>query len=529
MRQIKQAQSFHLKNLEIYDGTGSTPTSGDILICNGEISAIGQVRSSLIPVDCVKFDCHGLSASPGFIDLHSHIDGGILIHPEAECFVKQGITTSVGGNCGGSAGGTSFWTEENRDKYRALGIEWSDLKGFLSAIERVKPTVNIAMLFGHGDVRIEILGKSGRSLTPSEKQKMLDLSHKNMKSGAFGVSTGLEYVPGRFADIDELLAISKAVKKRNGIHSMHMRNEGPALIESVQEAIEVAKKSGVRFEISHLKAVGETNWGKLPKVLQMLDQANSENVDISADVYPYLASHTELAIVLPNWVLKQGKEAGITLLKSTSDLRQKIAVQSHHRTLKQGGWDKIVVITVVNPKDKWMEGLNIKEIALKCGKLPQEQALDILISNSMRVTIIRHSMSEADLIAAMKHPKICFVTDGNLNIEAEGNTHPRAIGTYPRVLGYYVREKGILSMEEAIRKSTSLPAAKLGIDRRGILRRGFAADVLIFDPQTIADNSTYQIPWRSPTGIFGVFINGRPAVWQGKPTGIRQGSVLKKI
>lgn len=528
MEQIKAANCFLLENLTIYDGTGAPPVSGDILICDGKIVALGRVDSSAVPAGAVKYDCSGLCASPGFIDVHSHSDGGIILHPEAECLIRQGITTSVGGNCGGSAGGTSFWTEKNRSKYLALGVRWEDFPGFLSAVEQVQPAVNLAMLFGHGDVRVQVLGNSGRKPTPEEKQKMFDIACEHMQAGAFGVSSGLEYVPGRFADVGELVTVSKPVAEADGIHSMHMRNEGPALFEAVQEALEVTEKSGVRFEISHLKAVGEDNWGKLPKVLEMLDEANARGIDISADVYPYLASSTELAIVLPDWVLENGKAAAVELLVEGSPVRERIVAESHARTEKQGGWDKIVVISVENPEDKWMEGLNVQEIALNSGKPPQEEALDILVSSKMRVSIIRHSMSEDDLIAAMKHPRVCFVTDGHVAVEAEGNIHPRSIGTYPRVLGRYVREKNVLTLEEAIRKMTSLPASKMQIRDRGVLKPGMAADVVIFDSDTIIDNSTFQKPWQFPSGIFGVFVNGRPVLWEGGPTGLRSGKVLRK-
>lgn len=528
MKELKNTQCFYLQNLTIYDGTGAHPISGDILICDDKIAAVGPVDTSAIPSEALKYDCSGLAASPGFIDIHSHSDGGILLHPEAECIIRQGITTSIGGNCGGSAGGTSFWTEKNREKYQSIGIRWEDFEGFLRAVDKTKPAVNLGMLFGHGDVRTELLGNSGRPLTPQEKEKVIEISRRHMLAGAFGVSSGLEYVPGRFADVDELVTVSRAVTERDGIHSMHMRNEGPELMESVEEAIEVSEKSGVRFEISHLKAVGEENWGKLPKVLEILDKALSKGMDISADVYPYLASNTELAIVLPNWVLEEGKAAAVSLLRNDSDVRAKIAAESHIRTEKQGGWDKIVLISVDNPKDKWMEGLSVHEIALKSGKPPQEEALDILVSSVMQVTIIRHSMNESDLIAAMKHPRICFVTDGNLTVESEGNTHPRGIGTYPRVLGHYVRERGVLAMEEAIRKITSLPASKMRIHDRGLLQEGLVADIVIFDPETIADRSTYQNPWQFPAGVFGVFVNGLPAIWEEKLTGIRAGRVLRK-
>jgi len=529
VKDLYSGRAYHLRNLCTYDGLGNPPIQGDILVCDGKIVKIGWVDSAAVPVDAIQLDCGGLAASPGFIDIHSHSDRAIVLHPEAECLLKQGITTTVGGLCGGSAAG-KITEPHYMQQYASAGIPlWEDFEGFLKAVEKAKPAVNVAMLFGHGDVRTQIVGTSGRPLTSEEKSTMVDLCRKHMALGAFGISSGLEYLPGRFADVDELVVASQAVRERDGIHECHMRNEGPELIESVQEAIAVAENSKVRFEISHLKAVGEDNWGKLPAVLKMLDEAEARNIEISADVYPYFASNTELAIVMPDWSLADGKQAGMQLIMNDSDARAKIAFESDLRTKKQGGWDKIVILSVVNPDTKWMEGLNIVEIAKKSGKPPQEEALDILIKNSMQVGIIRHSMSESDLVAAMRHPRTCIVTDGTIGVESEGKIHPRSIGTYARFLGHFVRDKKVLPMAEAIRKTTSLPAAKMRIHDRGLLREGLAADLVIFDPDKIADRSTYQDPWHSPDGIPGVFVNGQLAVWEGELTGVRPGRLLKKL
>ncbi len=521
--ELKNTRNFLLQGLTIYDGTGLPPISGDILISDGKIAAIEQINSSIIPNDTLKYDCSGLLASPGFIDIHSHSDRGILLHPQAECLIRQGITTSVGGNCGGSAG-----SAPGEHQFGDVQFRWKDLNGFLRAIEIARPAVNAALLFGHGDVRTQLVGNSGRPLTFQEKRSMIEISRKHMLAGAFGVSSGLEYAPGRFADLDELVAISEPVAGMDGIHAMHLRNEGPDLFESVEEAIKVAGRSNVRFEISHLKSVGETNWGKLPNTLRMLDSAQVKGIDISADVYPYLASSTGLAIVLPDWVLAEGNIGAIKLLQPDSALRDKIAQESDRRTQEQGGWGKIVITSVHNPNDKWMEGLNMNQVAVKLSKPPQNAALDVLLHNKIRVRIIRHAMNENDLVAAMKHPRVCFVTDGTVTVKEDGKTHPRSIGTYPRVLGRYVREKAILPMEEAIRKMTSLPASKMKIYDRGVLKAGLAADIVVFDEETIIDKSSFQNPWQFPEGIHGVFVNGLPAIWEGEVTGIRAGKVLRK-
>lgn len=528
MQDKDQRRTLYLRNLIIYDGSGNMPIRGDVLVHDGTIAMVGKITSSDIPTERLELSFDGLCVAPGFIDIHSHLDEGIASHPDAEILLKQGITTSIGGNCGSSAGDDPVLIQKCVDNYCSEVIRWKTFDSFLQALEKIRPAINIGMLFGHGDVRTQLVGDSSRALTSEELEMMYEISVDRMKSGAFGVSSGLEYVPGRFADMKELVTISRSVSARNGIHAMHLRNEGPELVESVAEAIHVACQTKVRFEVSHLKAVGEQNWGKLPEVLLNLEHCRRTGVDISADVYPYLASNTELAIVLPDWVLENGKQYALETLANETQVYENAAAESNLRTEKQGGWDKIVVISVINPEDKWMEGLSITEIATRLAKQPQYAALDILVDNRMEVGIVRHSMNEKDLIAAMQDPQTCIVTDGNLKCPSEGKIHPRSIGTYPRFLGYYVRDRGVMTLEEGVRRITSLPASKMGISNRGFIRPGLAADLVVFDPASIADRSTYENPWVFPTGIVAVFVNGSLAVSDGKLTGTRTGHVLRK-
>lgn len=417
------------------------------------------------------------------------------------------------------------------------------MKGFLDTVDKVHPAVNIAMLAGHGDFRRALAGDSGRPLTAEEKGQMKSFAAKALTDGAFGISSGLEYVPGRFADVDELASVSAGIVAFGGIHASHIRNEGPMLLESIDELVAVAKQSGARIEISHLKSCGPDNWGKVAKVLEVFDTENVKGIDISSDFYPYLASSTGLSIVLPDWVLEQGRQAAIEILlpykrifesgqKSLADLEsdtaKKACTESNARTLVQGGWDKIVITSIKNPEDKWMEGLNVEEVSLKLELPAAETAMGILARNNIDVGIARHAMSEDDLISVMKHPRSCVVTDGSVSIPSKGKIHPRSIGTYPRLFGRYVKELGVLSVEEAVRKCTSLPASKIGLKDRGILSEDKMADIIIFDPDTIAEKSTYQDPWQYPVGIFALFVNGSPVIWEGNVTGKRPGKALRR-
>jgi N-acyl-D-amino-acid deacylase len=543
------------------------PVTGSVLVVDGKVALVGQVPASAVPRHALRVDVHRLAVSPGFINIHSHSDVQVLTHPEAKTLVMQGITTETIGNCGGSSVDTSKWDESTWRQIlsgTSLKHRWDGVRGYLAAVNEVGPAVNVAAMFGHGDIRRRIVGDDGRPMTPTERKQAEEMARVYMAEGAFGVTSGLEYVPGRFASVEELAAVSRPVAAAGGIHASHIRNEGPELIEFIQECIAVSRLSGVRFEVSHIKACGPENWGKVKAALAMLDKqsedakvsrcadgaggsggihdagSNTDSVyydassssdsvyagEMTADFYPYLASSTELAIVLPDWALEKGKKVALETLKDPG-IRRKAELESHRRTELQGGWDRIVISGVNREQNKWMEGLNVAEIAGRMGKEPPVVALDILMDEAMQVRIARFAISEEDLVTALRHPKTCVVTDGNNAVPEEGTPHPRSVGTFPRVLGHYARERGVISMEEAVRKMTSLPSQRLGIPDRGLVAPGFWADLVVFDRDRIIDRATYDNPWQYPDGIFAVFVNGEPVVWQGEPTGARPGMALR--
>ncbi len=529
MNARREDMSYLLDNAIIYDGTGKPPRQGAILVSGGKIASFGDITPWQAPVGTEVVDLHGLAISPGFINIHSHSDTQVLTNPLAKTLLMQGITTETIGNCGGSSVDTSKWDEadwSNILQRSSLKNRWDGVGGYLAAVDEVGPAVNVAALFGHGDVRRRIVGDNGRPMTDLEKKQAAQMAKIYMSEGAFGVSSGLEYVPGRFADADELAAVSRPVAAAGGLHASHIRNEGPELLESIQECIDVSKLSGVRYEVSHIKACGPVNWGKVSQALAMLDAAGAGGPEMTADFYPYLASSTELPIVLPDWVLANGKRAALQLFEDPGT-RRKAELESHQRTEIQGGWDKVVLTGVHNPESKWMEGRNLAEIAIQMGEEPQVAAIDILIREKMQVRIARFAIGEDDLVVAIKHPKTCVVTDGYNSVPEEGKPHPRSVGTFPRVLGLYAREKGVISMEEAVRKMTSLPAARLGIRDRGRIAPGYWADLVIFDREEIIDRATYDNPWQYPAGIFAVFVNGEPVIWEGERNSARPGVALR--
>jgi N-acyl-D-amino-acid deacylase len=524
-------ESLLIENVLIYDGTGLKPYLGWVLIQEGRIAAVGNTRYGSCSLNSSsmfkRFDGHGLAISPGFINIHSHSDTDILLHPECKTLVKQGITTETIGNCGSSAIYTwDFDTETwNRIFEKShVNFKWNGVTGYLNAVSQVSPAVNVVPLFGHGDIRHQIVGDDGRSLNSQELVTAEKIAKRYMQEGAFGFSSGLEYVPGRFADGNEIAAVCRGIGTHGGMHATHLRNEGPGLLDAVREVIDAASmaKSNLKLEISHLKACGPSSWGSVKEALALLDQARVSGLDVAADFYPYLASSTSLPIVLPDWVLEKGTLEAISMLKDPNRCLE-AEVDAHQRTMSQGGWERIVITGVRNRKNKWMEGLNLSDIAQRLGKRPAQAAISILIDEDMKVRIARFAISEDDLCTVMRHPNTCVITDGSNAVPEDGKIHPRSIGTFPRVLGHYAREKGVITMEEAVRKMTSLPASRLGLLDRGKIAPKFWADLVIFDKDTIIDQGTYEDPWRYPIGIFGVIVNGCPVVWEGELTGLRSG------
>ncbi|MEW5935607.1 MAG: amidohydrolase family protein, partial [Bacillota bacterium] len=344
----------------LFDGTGRSPRPADVLIREGLIAAVGEVPGSSVPVDAVRLDVSGLAVAPGFIDIHSHSDTAVLSRPQADNIVRQGITTQVVGNCGSSPCHTGSWGEDTWARLAEQGVirRWDGVEGYLRVVDEAAPSINIATLVGHGDIRTEVLGPGGAQPDDDELARMGRMAGESVAAGAFGMSAGLEYVPGRFGTVRELEACCQAVASRAGVFTCHLRNEGPQLLEAIEEVLEVTKSTGIRLEVSHLKACGQENWGKVRAALGLLAAARSQGLEVYPDFYPYLASFTELAIVLPDWALDAGKPEALRRLSDPA-LRMRAVREADRRTKRQGGWERVVLVRVALPGNRWMVGRDL--------------------------------------------------------------------------------------------------------------------------------------------------------------------------
>jgi len=520
-----------IKNGYLIDGTGNPWFEADIGIKSGKLRKIGDLSSE----DANRIiNAKGLVVSPGFIDIHSHSEYSLLANPKAESKIRQGVTTEVNGNCGDSPApieGLTAEAAEEAEEYK-LDMDWSTLGEYLDRLERQRISLNVAQLVGHGTIRNAVMGYKNRPPTSEELDKMKALVAQAMKDGAFGLSTGLFYPPCCFAKTDEIIELCKIVVKYGGIYTSHIRGEGDPLIEAVAEAIEIGEKANIPVEISHHKACGIENWGKVKKTLRMIEEARSRGVDITCDVYPYEACGTDLVSMIPTWA----HEGGVDKLRERlRDPKNQERVKKEmleglpdwESSVKQSGWGKIKVIGWKEHKE--FEGKTIAEIAELKTVNPFDLMFDLIIKKESP-ELVELAMSEEDVSNVIKHPLSMVGSDGwavaPYGVLGESKTHPRSYGTYPRILGKYVREEKILSLEEAIRKMTSLPAQKLGLRNRGMIREDVWADVVVFNPKTVMDKATYEDSNRFPHGIVHVLVNGEIVVDKGEHTGVLPGRVL---
>jgi len=513
-----------IKNGTIIDGTGAPGFKADIGICSDTIAAIGELQGTAKRI----IEAEGLIVAPGFIDIHSHTDEAVLVNPSCESKVMQGVTTEVSGNCGSSSApriGGRASDDDDGELLAECGIDrdWQSMDDLLTRLERVPLTINFATLVGHGAIRSSAMGYDDRKPSRGELDEMRRLTAESMEQGAFGISTGLIYPPGCYADTDELVALAEVAAKYGGIYASHIRSEGDRLIESVEEAIEIGRRAGIRVQLSHHKATGRNNWGKVKQTLQMIDDAVSAGIDVSADQYPYAATATNLGVLLPNWAHDGGKQALLARLtnpeiRSTlkSDL---MTAGSNGWIAESGGWEVTVVNAVNTEPNRRFEGFNLARIAEIQGKHPADVVLDLLAEEHGSVGVMRFVISEDDIEVVMKHPRVVIGTDAMARSVngplSRGKPHPRSFGTFPRVLGRYVREKKSLSMESAIAKMTGNTAKILSIADRGLLRDNWFADIIVFDADTIMDTATYSESKSYPVGIKYVLVNGRIVVDQG--------------
>jgi N-acyl-D-amino-acid deacylase len=528
---------------KIINGTGNPWFLGDIGIKNGKISRIGKLKPSKATA---VIDAKGLVVCPGFIDAHSHTDMVLQLDPKTESTIRQGITTMVVGNCGFSlapiADAYKSLLEKSLSQFiprgASIALPWNTFDEYLKHEEGRSIASNVVYLVGHGTVRTAAMGYDRRSPTVEELEEMKEYVAEAMEAGAVGLSSGLIYPPGMYADGRELVELAKVASSYGGVFTSHIRGEGETLVEAVSEALKVGQEADIPIQISHHKAFGKTSWGQTRKTLQMMEESRGKGVDVTYDQYPYEAGMTSLATLLPPWAHEGGMEELLNRLKTPEDRNRMVrdiekGLPGWMSHAKECGWENIVLSSVGSEKNRDLEGKNLVEIARIRESEVTSVLLDLLLEESGQATMIIFCMDEDDIRRVMAHPYQMVGTDSwavsTSGIMAAGKPHPRFYGTYPRVLGRYVRELNVLRLEEAIRKMTSFPAQRFGISGRGILAPGYWADIVIFDPETIIDKATYEKPHQFPEGIKHVLVNGEVAISGGENTGALAGRVQRRV
>jgi N-acyl-D-amino-acid deacylase len=531
-----QPQSFDIiiRGGTVYDGSGRPPVKTDVGIKGDRIAAIGNLsRASATTV----VDANGLAVAPGFINMLSHSESSLIVDARSLSELKQGVTTQIFGEL--SMGPLN---DEMKRRLREqqgdvkYDIEWTTLAEYLNYLEKRGIPQNVASFIGAATLREYVIGLEDKPPTPAQLDQMRELVRREMESGALGITTALIYPPAFFAKTDELIELCKVAAKYKGKYTTHMRSEGNQLIEAVQETIRISREAGLPAEIYHLKASGEANWPKMDQVIKMIEDARRQGLKISANMYTYPAGGTGLDAAMPPWVWDGGREAGYKRLQDPAT-RKKIADAVRTPTnewenlyLLAGSPERILLASFKSEKLKPFTGKTLAEVARLRGEDPVETIMNLVLEDRSRIGTIYFLMSEDNIKKQIRQPWVSFGSDA-ASIAPEGNflksaAHPRAYGNFARLLGKYVREEKVISLTEAIRRLSGLPATNLGLDHRGFLKQGMFADVVVFDPQTIADRATFGNPHQLSVGVKNVFVNGVQVLKDGEHTGAKPGKAL---
>lgn len=493
-----------IKNGRILDGTGNTWYYSDVYISNGTIQKIGKNINS--PAELL-IDAAGQIVAPGFIDVHAHIEGGIQSKPTADNYLFDGVTTVVTGNCGNSM---------------------ENLNNFFKRLDSLGISMNVASLVGHNTVRNIVMKMENRPPTEQEQVQMEKLVEEGMKAGAVGLSTGLIYVPGTYARTEEIIGLAKQSAKYGGLYVSHIRDENDSVHVAINEAIRIGKEAQIPVEISHFKITGKSNWGSSVNTLWQIESARREGIDVTIDQYPYTASSTNLHTRIPSWALAGGNDS-LHLRLQSPGIKQQIIDEMIVELQKNRFPDFSFAVVAYCSHDTSLNGLDINKINLKWNRpnTLQSQAETLLeIADRGGAQMIYHQMSEEDVRNIMRSPYSMIGADGGVQVFGRGVPHPRSYGTNARVLGKYVREEKIITLEEAIRRMTSLPAQKFGFKDRGLLREGYKADLVIFNPETVTDKATYDRPHAYSSGFSNVIVNGKVVINKDGHTGAKAGRVI---
>lgn len=499
-----------IRNGLIYNGELRAPVKGDIAIKNGRISALGDLGTSADKV----IDAGGNVISPGFIDIHTHTDANMMEAPLGDSKIYQGVTLDIGGNCGDSPFPSSRW--ENKE-------------AFFADYARQSRGINYGTLIGQGTVRGRFVGDNDTPATADQIKAMVSYVESQMEMGAAGISCGLEYVPGSYAPEAEIAELCKAVARHNGLFAIHMRNEDDRVEIALAEAIRIAKASGVRLQVSHLKAQNAANWHKAPMLLKMIEDAKSSGVDIAFDRYPYIAFSTGMSTFIP-LAERQGTTDEILKRLESPAISNKIGEYARSRFERLGGPQNIVITSCRQEANKRYIGMNVADASVLAGLEAWEFVRRLLVEERISVDIIGFAMREENVSMFLSHPLGMPASDGSVYSPygklGESMPHPRSYGTMPRFFGKYVREQKLMNMETAVHKVTALPASRLALKERGLLVPGYHADIVVFNPDTIMDKATFANPHQFPDGIEYVFVNGVLTLANGKGTGALGGVLL---
>ncbi|HSJ27294.1 MAG TPA: D-aminoacylase [Acidimicrobiia bacterium] len=511
----------------IVDGTGADPRAGSVGVRDGRLVVPADGASTRRVIDAA-----GAVVSPGFIDLHSHADFSLPAYPGALAAISQGVTTLVTGNCGFSpfpCPPARSQDIQQATKFIDQGLDWercATAADFLDYVDSTEPACNVALQVGLGTVRLAAMGFDRREATEAETETMRDAVAAAFTAGVVGVSSGLVYAPGTYAPSHEVARLVAVAAAHGGFYSTHIRNEGPSLLEAMEEAIVIASSAGVALQLSHHKALGRANWGSVVESLARIDSARDAGIDVSADAYPYRAGSTGLTQILPARVLEGGVQQMQRMLDDPVErerIRHEILAVNAPREFDPAG---ILLACVPEGPNKPFEGRYLADIAAELGSDPLDTALTLIAEEAAGITMVVFGMSEADVRRVLAHRAVAVASDGwTLDPGAAGMPHPRNYGTFTRVLGHYVRDEGVLTLPAAIHKMTQMPAQRLGWTRRGVLRDGGVADLVVLDPTTVADRATFADPHQLSAGITHVFVGGRPVFEEGEPTGLRPGRV----
>ncbi len=503
----QQPYDLVIKNGRVVDGTGNPWQRADVGITNGRIVRVGN-----IPAEQAKrvIDANGQIVAPGFIDVHAHVERDLEVQPDAPNFIFDGVTTLVTGNCGGSN---------------------INMKAYFDTLRLGGISLNLASLIGHNSVRMRVMKTAFREPTVREQAEMERLVEQAMRDGAVGLSTGLIYTPGTYAKTPEVVGLARKASQYGGVYASHIRNEGQNVKKAIEEAIQIGREAGIPVEISHFKVASKPIWGSSVETVALVEAARREGIDVTVDQYPYTASSTSLQSIVPSWALADSDSMVLARFRDPAS-RTKIRSEML-ASLKQNGRTDYEYAVVSNYRaDTTFNGMSIHKINQKLGRpntatSEADLVMDLIERNSMnRVQMVYHTMSEQDVETILRYPNTMIASDAGVATFGSAMPHPRAYGTNTRVLARYVRDRKIIPLEEAIRRMTSLPAQRFSLTGRGLLQPGYAADVVIFDANTISDQATYDKPHAYATGIGWVLVNGVPVVENGKHTHQRAGAVL---